>query len=1311
MSEKSFLEELNLRIRTLERKLAQAKEVENRLRAFNQRMADIIELLPYPTLVIDLHGKVIAWNRAMEQLCGVKSAEMVGQDQYAHAVPFYGEKRPMLVDLVLSWDDEVAGSFPYIRKQGDLLVAETHNPPFKKKPCALRHRARPLYDHHGTIIGAIEVIRDVTAWRTAEEKLKNREELLRAFVDNTPASAVMCDKDMRWLAYSRRCIDDYQLEPKDYVGARHYDIVPDLPDRWKKEHRRVLAGERIRVEEEKFQRKDGRVEWVKRELLPWRDATGQIGGILIFNEIITKRKQAEEKLIESEQRFREMADHIDEVFWVFDWKMQRPVYVSPAYETIWGRSGADLYERYQEWQESIHPDDLDAATASFEKILQTGGGESRQYRIVRPDGQIRWISDRGYAVHDDAGAVVRIVGLAKDITDRKKSEELLRVSEANYRELFNAEPDAIIIVNSADKQIVDANRSALELYGYTREELIGLDPLALSAEPEKSAEHIQLVTQQISEDKPIDTVERLHKKKDGTKFPVEIATGIYISEGKKMICVMIRDITQRRQKEEAVRTLQIQQEAILNNIPDYAWLKDRQSRFVAVNKAFGQACGTKPDDIVGKTDLDVWPQKLAERYRADDNEVMESGRRKVVDEPLDDADGRRTWIETIKTPIHDENGEVIGTAGIARDITERRQAQVALQESEERFAKAFHNSPDAIVITLASDGTIIEANESFFRMSGYERREVIGFTAVELGLWADPQDREQYLQAMQKTGSVRDLEYAYRIKSGEIRLGRVSGSLINLGGEPCVLGTIRDITESKKAAEALQAEKERLVVTLRSIGDGVITTDRSGSITLINQVAEKLTGWKQAEAVGQPLDRVFQIVDEFTRKPCENPVQQVISQGQIVGLGNHTVLIGKDGQEIVIADSGAPIWDSEKRLIGVVLVFRDITETRRMEDEILKIEKLESLGVLAGGIAHDFNNFLAGIIGNISLAKMEATAPEPIFERLEEMEKAAMRAKNLTQQLLTFSKGGEPVRRASDLTHLVSEAIQFAIRGSNVRCEFRFDSDSLFSEVDEGQLAQVLHNLTLNAIQAMPEGGEILVGGELIELPPNNSLSLDAGPYARLSIRDHGTGIKKEHLKKVFDPYFTTKQKGSGLGLAVAHSVIDKHKGRIALESELGTGTTFFIYLPALMKTEVKGRSGRRVMTSAVGRILVMDDEDFIRKLAAQMLQKMGFTVSVASDGEEAIRLYRQALADDQAYDAVILDLTIPGGMGGKETISKLLDLDSEVKAIVSSGYSNDPVLSNYAQYGFQQAVSKPYRIHELSEALQAILQLPKPNA
>ena len=515
----------------------------------------------------------------------------------------------------------------------------------------------------------------------------------------------------------------------------------------------------------------------------------------------------------------------------------------------------------------------------------------------------------------------------------------------------------------------------------------------------------------------------------------------------------------------------------------------------------------------------------------------------------------------------------------------------------------------------------------------------------------------------------------------------------------------RHIADRRKAESSLAEEKERLAVTLCSIGDAVITTDAQGMITLLNKVAEQLTGWRNADALGEPLERVFKIVNEHTRIRCENPVKKVLESGGIVGLANDTVLIGKDGTERVIEDSGAPIKDQQDRTIGVVMVFRDATEKRRLHEELQKAQKLESIGVLAGGIAHDFNNFLAGILGNLSLAKLDVQPGHPVSRALDRMEKAALRAKDLTQQLLTFSKGGGPVKQVTRIDELVHESAQFALRGSNVRCVFKIDLDLRLANVDSGQIAQVIHNLVLNADQAMPDGGTITIEGSNVSLAPGNPYALDPGDYVQLSIRDQGTGIKREYLKKVFDPYFTTKQKGSGLGLAVAYSIIANHDGQLTVDSKLGQSTTFTILLPASDATQAVDAKEKQGVISGHGRILVMDDEDFIRELASAMLSKMGYDVVLAEDGQQAVELYRNALNAGKPFDAVILDLTVPGGMGGKKTMRHLTALDPNVNAIVSSGYSNDPVMADYASYGFCAAVKKPYIVQEMSQALDTIMK------
>ena len=513
--------------------------------------------------------------------------------------------------------------------------------------------------------------------------------------------------------------------------------------------------------------------------------------------------------------------------------------------------------------------------------------------------------------------------------------------------------------------------------------------------------------------------------------------------------------------------------------------------------------------------------------------------------------------------------------------------------------------------------------------------------------------------------------------------------------------------QRREAENQLASEKEQLAVTLRSIGDGVITTDINGRIVLVNKVAEALTGWTQREAAGRPLTEVFRIINERTRVPCENPVDKVLATGGIVGLANHTALLAKDGRELIIADSGAPIRDRDSRIVGVVLVFRDITNQDRIEKELTKVRKLEAVGILAGGIAHDFNNILAGIMGNISLALLKNGLPDKTRNLLTEAEKATSRATNLTRQLLTFAKGGEPVKETASLDNVIRDSANFVLHGENVASRFDIPEDLWLVDIDRGQISQVIQNIVLNAGQAMPEGGTVKISCANVPAAESRDLSLPIdGRSVKISIEDTGIGIPPKAIDKIFDPYYSTKHHGSGLGLSICHSIITQHGGHIEVASEPGVGTTFTIYLPASEKTRdlvVEPDVSAESRTGA--KIMVMDDEEMVRKIAGKMLTHLGHEVETAVDGQEAIELYRQAREAGAGFDLVIMDLTIPGGMGGKEAVQKILAIDPEAKVVVSSGYSNDPILADYTTYGFCAAIGKPYKTDELGQLINQVLR------
>ena len=388
---------------------------------------------------------------------------------------------------------------------------------------------------------------------------------------------------------------------------------------------------------------------------------------------------------------------------------------------------------------------------------------------------------------------------------------------------------------------------------------------------------------------------------------------------------------------------------------------------------------------------------------------------------------------------------------------------------------------------------------------------------------------------------------------------------------------------------------------------------------------------------------------------------------------------------------------------GGVAIFEDITERKKAEAERLQFSKLESLGTLAGGIAHDFNNILTAILGNIGLAALDDKIGPRVKDRLAQAEAACLRAQALSQQLLTFAKGGAPVKKLFSVAELLTESTAFTCVGSPVKCETTFPENLWSIEADPGQIGQIFQNLTINAIQAMPTGGTIKVWAENLTLGTESDLPLSAGRYIKISVRDQGMGIPAEHLPRIFDPYFTTKQKGSGLGLASAYAIIKKHHGHIAVESKPGVGTTFYIYLPAVEQQVTPQPEEDRELLVGKGKILVMDDEEMVREVLGRMLARLGYEAEFARDGGEAIEMFVQAQGSGQAFAAVILDLTVPGGMGGKETMARLLEIDPQVKAIVSSGYSDDPIMADFQKYGFSGVIAKPYKISELGKILQEV--------
>ena len=629
-----------------------------------------------------------------------------------------------------------------------------------------------------------------------------------------------------------------------------------------------------------------------------------------------------------------------------------------------------------------------------------------------------------------------------------------------------------------------------------------------------------------------------------------------------------------------------------------------------------------------------------------------------------------------------------------------KKAYKILQVSEVRYRRLFETAQDGILILDAETGMVEDVNPFLIDMLGYSLAQFKGKAVWELGFFRDAiASRDKFLE-LQKLGYVRYEDLPLKTAGGKSRHVEFVSNVYLVGEKKVIQCNIRDITERKVAEEALKISEARYRRLFETAKDGILILDaESGIVEDVNPFLADMLGYSMEQFKGKAVWELGFLKDTIANREkflelqrleyvrYENlPLETASGQSRHVEFVSNVYLVG--GKKVIQCN------------------IRDITERKKAEQELIKAQKLDSIGLLAGGIAHDFNNILTGVIGNISLALQGIGADDKNYEVLADAEKAAQRAKNLTQQLLTFSKGGAPVKRMTAFAPLLQEVATFAARGSKAKCKFNIAPDLMPGDFDPGQIGQVISNFVINSIQAMPQGGDIIISAENAAIPEKDTTSLKVGPYVRITFKDTGTGISESHLKNIFDPYFSTKNIGSGLGLATSYSIIKNHNGYISAESELGKGATFTVYLPAFEGKYDLEKPVERApeVKNGKGRILILDDEEIVRVLGVRILTRLGYSAETFEQSDKAIARYRQTWGRAEAFDAVILDLTIPGSKSGQDVLAKLKEINPGVQAVVSSGYSADPIMANFKDYGFAAALPKPFSIGEASEVFYGLL-------
>jgi PAS domain S-box-containing protein len=1149
---------------------------------------------------------------------------------------------------------------------------------------------------------------------TTDPRLLQADDLfLKAFHLSPSLMAVSTIAEGRYLMVNQAFAEKTGYSCEEIVGrtSRDLNIFVNYADRsavLEKLHTEGTARD-IRAD---IVTKDGAVlkGFFCAEFVPFQ---GQDRLLTIFTDL-TAAPAPLQALAESEERYRTLAESSPEMIYVID-KHGVIQYVNPAGLAHFPGGRAAVVGKHVR---DVYPPALaERHLGAIGGVLASGRPLTSELLEQFPTGP-RWIDARLSPIRDAAGTITGILGMSQDITERKQAE----VRAVVQRDL------AIALLQTTDLRegLGTCLASALLVSGMDSGGIYLRDPgsgaFHLVHHQGLSAAFVEGVSR-VAADSPNATLVMTGKPihvglaaASAPRFPggeeegLRCLAAIPLSHHDEVIgCLnvashsleeipaeakvaletvvaQIGSAVARLRAIEALHEKTAELDRFFNMNPDLLCIADTDGFFRKLNPAWERTLGYALADLEGKPFLDfVHPDDRNATLVA----IAElAGQKEVLDfvNRYRCKDGSYRWIEWRSSP----HGKLIYAA--ARDITGKIQAEEALTENEAKYRSLFETSQDAIFVIDRETKQIIGANQAACRLYGYSLEELLHMKNTDVS--AEP---EQTAAAVAKAAATVPLRL-HRKKDGTVFPVEIAGGYFTLAGRPLHTAFVRDITDRQKAEQSLRESEERSRAVFEQASVGIAMADRDFRLVHVNAILCAMLGYSAHELTG------------MTMRDITHP-DDLETDAEEVGKLRRNEIPRHNAQKRYLKKSGATLWgelslsamySASGDFLHYLVVLEDISARKRAEEELQRAEKIESLKIFAGGIAHDFNNLLGGIFGYFDLVRQELPKDHQAYEYLDKSFSAFERAKGLARQMLTFAKGGAPIKKAVRLPDLLRDSCQLALSGSNIRCDYRMTDDLWGVDGDEHQLAQVFSNLVLNAWQAMPEGGTVTITAENRELETGQVAKLPAGRYVAIAVRDEGIGIPEKIIDKVFDPFFTTKQRGSGLGLATSYSIVTRHGGHISVTSRPAEGSVFTVFLPASTRSDTS-RAERAGATDlrGTGRVLVMDDERVIREMVRDILTRHGYEVAVTADGKAAVEAYGCAVREDRSYDLVILDLTVPGGMGGAWTLRELKKIDPQVVAIVSSGYSDNAELTRFDEYGFAGMVAKPYRTRELLMAVK----------